>query len=181
MVAFRKPGPCFIFDHKPHPGFDPSEFNPNHHYQLGPVGLTGAVDDYEYAVTGNTGVLGSMLFSETDRVPGTWYDRTDSTNKLRQNEADLGMSEYASEEFRESAKIIKQNLLSPPKVDVEIHFRTADGVENITVRGRLGIKTFSFDFNAAQASAAGSSSDSGDLGPFMDVIERILDAVVELR
>jgi hypothetical protein len=181
MVAFRTPGPCFHFDDESHPDIDPDKYNISPNFKLGPVGLRPPEASYSYAISGIPGTLGSMLFSETNRVPGIWYDRTEGTNKLRGIEAALGASNYADKAFRKSSKITKQSTMSPSKVDVNIHFATKDRVESITVRGKRGIRSFRFDFDAEEAKLKNMSKNADVMKPFKDTIEKILSAVAEVR
>lgn len=181
MVAFRIPGPCFLVDDDFYPDADPGDSNTSSNFNMGPVGLRLTETSYSYSISGTTGALGSVLFSETSRVPGTWYDRTESTNALRGKEAALGMSDYAKKEFRSSAKLTKQSLRSPSKVDVEIHFETKNRVESISVRGKNGTRTFSFDFYKEEAKLSKMAKNTDVMKPFMDTIAKIFKAVRELR
>ena len=181
MVGFRVPGPYCNFAENLKADIEAGEFNRSPNSSPGPVGVHIAEKSYSYSISGTTGNLGSMLFTEASRLGGTWYDRTDATNMLRSNEADLGMSEYANNEFRKSAKITRQSLHSPSKVDVDIRFETKERVETITVRGQRGIRSFRFDFDQVEASAKKLPKNVDALQPFMDTIKEILDAVVELR
>jgi hypothetical protein len=181
MVAFRTPGPCFHFDDDFYLDDDPDKNNISPNYKQGPVGLRPIEASHSYAISGTHGALGSMLFSATDRVPGTWYDRTDGTNELRGIEANLGASKYADNAFRKSSKLTKQSILSPSKVDVNIHFATKDRVESITVRGKRGIRSFRFDFDAEEAKLKNMSKNADVMKPFKDTIEKILSAVAEVR
>jgi len=156
-------------------------FNPSPASNPGPVGIHPAKENYSYSISGNIGALGSMLFTEMSRLPGTLYDRTGKTNMFRSKEADLGMSKYANKEFRKSAKVTRQSLHSPSKVDVDIHFETKDRVESITVRGKHGIRSFRFDFDQVQANAKKLPKNADPFKPFMDTIAKIIAAVVELR
>ena len=183
MVGFRVPGPYCYFAENFKAYIDAGEFNesPKSSPGPGPVGVHVVKKSYSYSISGTTGALGSMLFTEASRLPGTWYDRTDSANMLRSNEADLGMSEFANKKFRESAKLTRQSLQSPSKVDVDIRFETKERVETITVRGQRGIRTFRFDFDQVQANAKKLPKNADPFKPFMDTIKKILDAVVGLR
>ena len=181
MVAFRTPGPCFHFDDQPQPDVDPDTYNISPHFKLGPVGLHPPEANYSYAISGTPGALGSMLFSETGRLPGIWYDRTDGTNKLRGIEAALGTSKYADKAFRKSSKITKQSILSPSKVDVNIHFATIDRVERITVSGQRGIRSIIFDFDAIETELKKMPKNTDVMKPFMDTIAKIFDAITDVR
>jgi hypothetical protein len=150
-------------------------------YNMGPIGMLPAKESYSYSVSGNTGALGSVLFSETHRLPGIWYDRTESTNSLRSKEADLGTSKYANKTFRASAKITKQNVTSPSKADVDIHFESVNRVEHITVRGQRGTRSFKFDFNQVEAKMKKLPNNADIMKPFMDTIKQIFSAVFDLR
>ena len=93
----------------------------------------------------------------------------------------IGIGIFTDKKFRESAKITKQSLMSPSKVDVDIRFETKERVETITVRGRRGIRSFRFDFDQVQADAKKLPKNADAFKPFMDTIKNILDAVVDLR
>jgi len=147
----------------------------------GIVGLKAHKVTYSYAVSGKTGALGSVLFTETDRLPGTWYDHTDATTAIRKNEAKLGMSKYADKEFRKSAKETLQNIKTPQGVDVDIHFETRNGVENITVRGRRGTRSFQFDFNGLEARMKKLPQGTDVMKLFKETITEIFAAVIQLR
>lgn len=141
---------------------------------------------YSYSISGKTGALGQMLFTAAMRIPGTWYDHTTASTALRAKEAALGMSGFVDKKYRESAKITLQNIKSPYKADVDIHFETKDRVENITVRGRHGMRSFRFDFNKLEARAEKAPKDADIKGtdvmkPLMDTIDEILAAVIQLR
>ena len=181
MVAFRTPGPCFHFDDQPQPDVDPDTYNISPHFKLGPVGLHPPEANYSYAISGTTGALGSMLFSETGRLPGIWYDRTDGTNKLRGIEAALGASKYADKAFRKSSKITKQSILSPSKVDVNIHFATIGRLERITVSGQRGIRSLIFNFDAVDAELKKMPKNTDVMKPFMDTIAKVFDAITDVR
>ena len=181
MVGFRSPGPCLHFVDSFHTDIDAGDVKRRSISNPGPIGLLPAEANYSYSVSGTTGALGGVLFSETHRLPGTWYDRTDSTNMLRSNEAALGKSKYANEDFRKSAKITKQNITSPSKVDADIHFETNNGLEKITVRGQHGTQSFRFDFNQLDAKLKKLPKNTDVMKPFMDTIAKIFAAVLELR
>lgn len=66
------------------------------------------------------------------------YDRSGKTSRFRASEAELGESGYVNEEGREAAKRIRQDLKSPPKMDVEVHFRMQGQVQEVEVRLRGG-------------------------------------------
>ena len=140
-----------------------------------------AKTNYAYSISGTTGVFGSMLFTEAMRIEGTWYDRTDKATALRMKESELGKSRYADKAFQKLAQEIVQNINSPPKVDVDIHFTTKNNVENILVQGGRGTQSFRFDFDAVEADSK-LSPDTGDsFKPFLDATNAILAAVVRLR
>ena len=205
MVAFLVPGPTCYFVESLRAEIDGDEFD-------GSVSPTSdsekshkAKRGYSYSISGTTGALGGMLFTEASRVSGTWYDRTDATNALIDAEADLGLSKFASKEFQKSANTMKRSLQSPSSVDVDIRFETVERVESITVIGESGIRSFVFDFDQVAAEAKKQeakrekrlsrklsktskrkpkkrkSNDDNILKPFMDTIKEILDAVVALR
>lgn len=181
MVGFRVPGPYCYFLENFQDEVDTGAFNPSVDSKPEPVKSHSAKHGYSYSISGTVGALGSMLFTEMSRLPGTLYDRTDRTNLLRSKEAALGMTEFANKEFRNSAKVIKQSILSPSKVDVDIRFETKERVESITVRGKSGIRSFVFDFDQAEARAKKLPKNADPFKPFMDTIARIIAAVVELR
>lgn len=186
MVGFRVPGPyCYftqnldaeILDAE----IDVDEIKRSPDSSPGPVGTHVAKKNYSYSISGTVGALGSMLFTEMSNLPGTLYDRTAKTNMAISREADLGMSKFANKEFRKSAKIMRRNLQSPSKVDVDIRFETKDRVETITVRGQKGIRTFRFDFDRVEANAKKLPKNADVFKPFMDTIAKIIDAVIALR
>ena len=205
MVAYVVPGPCCYYAESLLAEIDDDEFD-------GSVSLTSESEDpqkakngYSYSISGTTGALGGMLFTEASQISGTWYDRTDSTNELIDAEAELGLSKFASKEFQQSANTMKRNLKSPSAVDVNIRFETVGRIESITVIGESGIRSFVFDFDQVAADAKKQqekrakrlarkqsktssrrapkrkSNDDETLKPFMDTIKQILDAVVALR
>lgn len=137
---------------------------------------------YAYAISGTVGALGSMLFTEaTNRVPGTWYDRTRRTIQLVKAEAELGLSGYLNADARKAARRTFANIKSPPRVDVDIHFESSEGVEDISVRGRKGSCSFRFDFKEAEEQAKTLPKDADPFQPFFDTIDKILAAVIKLR
>ena len=149
----------------------------------GPTGLAGARSvEYSYSISGTVGALGSMLFTEgMQRLPGTWYDRTRKTTQLRANEAALGSSEVFDADAHKSARRTIANINAPACVNVDIHFVTNDGVENITVRGRRGTRSFCFDFKKAEEAAKKLPKDADFFQLFYDTIEKIVAAVKQTR
>lgn len=149
----------------------------------GPVGLASARPvKYSYSISGTVGALGSMLFTEgMQRLPGTWYDRTRKATQLRANEAALGSSEFFDEDAHKLARRIMANIKAPACVDADMHFETVDGVENITVRGRRGTRSFCFDFKKAEEAAKKLPKDADVFQPFYDTIEKIVAAVKQTR
>ncbi len=133
---------------------------------------------YSYSISGKVGALGSMLFTEIfQRLSGTLYDHTLSTTKLREQEADLGLSGFGDDNFKESAKRIIKSLKTPTIVDVNINFVTNNRIENITVRGSKGVRFFCFDFNEIEK----NSEPEDGLKPMTDFIESILAAIIQVR
>jgi len=181
MVGFRVPGPYCYFADNLQAEIDISAFNPSAESKTKPVRSHSAKQGYSYSISGTIGALGSMLFTEMSRLPGTLYDRTGKTNMFRSKEAALGMSKFADKEFRQSAKVIKQSVMSPSKVDVDIRFETKERVESITVRGKHGIRSFVFDFDQVESRSKKLPKNADPFKPFMDTIAKIMAAVVELR
>ena len=137
---------------------------------------------YSYSISGTVGALGDMLFTEaTNRLPGTWYDRTRKTTQLRADEAALGLSEFFDADAKAAARRTVANIKAPPPVAVDIHFETSEGVERITVRGRRGSRSFRFDFKQAEKMAATLPKDADVFQPFYDTIDKILKAVIQVR
>lgn len=135
---------------------------------------------YLYSISGNPGALGGMFLSEVhDRLPGTWYDRTDAVNALRANEAQLGMTKFADTDFRRLAQRTQTNLKSPNSVDADVHFEKTGVVENIQVRGRQGTRRFSFDLKAAEAIRVPKNANA--LKPLFDAISALIKLVLEVR
>lgn len=149
----------------------------------GPAGLAGSRSvKYSYSISGTVGNLGSILFTEGEqRLPGTWYDRTHQTTQMRANEAALGSSEFFDANAYKSARRTIANINSPTCVDVDIHFVTNDGVENIAVRGRRGMRLFRFDFKDAEEEAKKLPIDADAFQLFYNVIEEIVAAVKQVR
>jgi len=148
----------------------------------GPTGADAKPVEYSYSISGTVGALGGMLFTEgTERLPGTWYDRTLRTSQLRANEAKLGLSGVGDAEFRKLARRTLENMNAPPRVDVDIHFKTRDRVETIAVRGQHGTRSFSFDFDKVEAAAKKLPKGADPFKPFHDTIKNILAAVVQVR
>ena len=145
----------------------------------GPTGLAGRLPvKYSYSISGTVGALGGMLFSEVMQLlPGTWYDRTLKTTQLRANEAALGSSEFFDAAAHKSARRTIANIKSSACVNVDVHFVTNDGVENITVRGRRGTRSFRFDFKKAEEAAKTLPKDVDVLQPFYDTIRKIVTAI----
>jgi hypothetical protein len=181
MVGFRVPGPYCYFLENLQADSDALGSKGGPEPRSESVRLHTTKKSYSYSISGTTGALGSMLFTESSRLPGTWYDRTDSTNMFRSQEAALGMSKFANQEFRKSAKITRQSTMSPSKVDVDIRFETRERVEAITVRGQGGIRSFVFDFDQVGARSKKLPKNADPFKPFMDMITDILDAVIALR
>jgi len=137
---------------------------------------------HTYAVSGTLGALGGMFFTEApQRLPGDWYDHTDAVNQFRQDEVKLGSTEYASPEFKASARRTAANLKNPTRADVEIHFTKQGRVENIQVRGRWGARSYSFDFDQAEAAAEKLPEGADVLQPFYDAIDRLVALIMEVR
>ena len=149
----------------------------------GPKGLSVARPaKYSYSISGKVGNLGSMLFTEgMKRLPGTWYDRTNQTTQMRVHEAALGSSDLFDADAHESSRRILADVNAPPPVNVDIYFRTNDGVEDIEVRSRRGERSFCFDFNNAEEAAKKLPADADVFQVFYDVIEKIVAAVKQLR
>ena len=181
MVGFRVPGPYCYFLENLQADMDALGFKGSPESRSGPVRSHSTKKSYSYSISGTIGALGSMLFTEMSNLPGTLYDRTGKTNTFRSKEAALGMSKFANKEFRKSAKVTKQNILSPSKVDVDIRFETKERVETITVRGQQGIRSFVFDFDQVQARSKKLPKNADPFKPFMDKIAEIIAAVIELR
>ena len=137
---------------------------------------------YSYSISGTVGALGSMLFTEaSNRLPGTWYDRTRKTTQLIANEAALGLSGYFDADAKAAALRTIANLKAPPCVAVDIHFETHDRVENINVRGRRGSRKFRFDFKEAEKVAEQLPEGADVFRPFYDTIDKIVAAIIQLR
>ena len=149
----------------------------------GPLGSVSAKPrKYSYSISGTVGALGGMLFTEaTNRLPGTWYDRTRKTTQLRANEAALGLSEFFDSDAKAAARKTIANINAPARVAVDIHFETDDGVEHITVRGRRGSRSFRFDFKQAEELAETLPKGVDVFQPFYDTIDEILTAVIQVR
>ena len=149
----------------------------------GPTGLAAAPPvEYSYSISGTVGNLGGMLFTEgSQRLPGTWYDRTYKTTQLRANEAALGSSKFFDADAHKSARRIIASIKSPACVNVDIHFVTKDRVENITVRGRRGTRSFCFDFDRAEEAAKNLPKSADALQVFFDTIDKIVAAVKLVR
>jgi len=149
----------------------------------GPTGLPSArLVEYSYSISGTVGALGSMLFTEgMQRLPGTWYDRTRKTTQMIADEAALASSEFFDADAHELARRTFANLNAPACVNVDIHFVTNDGVEDITVRGRRGTHSLCFDFKKAEEAASKLPKDADVFQPFYDTIEKIVVAVKQTR
>lgn len=149
----------------------------------GPTGLAGARSvKYSYSISGTVGALGGMLFTEgMQRLPGTWYDRTGKTTQMRADEAALGASKFFDADAHKSARRTIANINAPACVNVDIHFVTNDGVENITVRGRRGTHSFCFDFKKAEEEAKKLPKDVDVFQPYYDTIDKIVAAVRRVR
>ena len=149
----------------------------------GPSGLVGAQPaHFSYSISGTIGALGGMLFTEgTKRLPGTWYDRTLKTTQMRANEATLGSSEFFDADAHKAARRTIANIKSPSLVDVDIHFETKDRVENIMVRGKRGSRSFCFDFKKVEETAEILPEGADAFKPFLETIDKILAAVVQVR
>jgi len=134
--------------------------------------------EYSYSISGKVGVIGSMLFTEiSQRLSGTLYDHTIATSKLRKQEADLGLSGFGDDNFKQSAKITLKSLKTPKIVDVNIYFETLNRIENITVRGSKGVRFFFFDYDECEK----NSTDEEGLKPLYNIIDNILSAVRNVR
>ena len=181
MTTSRTPGPFCLFADKDRNYIDGATLCRDHSPTPGPVDLAAHKSAYSYSISGTTGALGAMLFTEMSQLPGTLYDRTAMTKSLITKEAELGLSEYADEDFRESAKRMLQNLKTPAKVDVDIHFETKDRIEEILVRGRRGVRSFLFDFDEAVAAHKNQPTDADPFKPFNDTIAQIVIAVMQVR
>lgn len=181
MTGSRIPGSFYPYHGNDQNNFDEGTLCRASSPVPGSVGLAAHKAGYSYSISGTTGALGSMLFTETDRLPGTWYDRTAMTTMFRTKEAALGRSKYADKDFRKSAKRTLRNIRAPSRVDVDIHFETKDRVEDILVRGRRGTRSFRFDFDAVEASQKKLPKDANVLKPFLDTIAEILAAVIQVR
>lgn len=144
----------------------------------GPINEEAYNSTYSYSISGKVGALGSMLFTAiSQRLSGDLYDYTDATSNLRNQEANLGLSDFADASFKESAKTILKSLKTPTIVDVNVHIETKNRIENITVRGSKGVSFFYFDFNELEKTA----ESENELKPMTDIIDSILTSVIQLR
>jgi hypothetical protein len=180
MTASRTPGPIGLFPDRDRNYIDKGTLCRDRSPTPGPV-LGVQKSAYSYSISGTTGALGGMLFTEMSRLPGTLYDRTGKTMAFITKEAELGMSKYADKDFRKSAKKMRLNLKIPAKVDVDIHFETKDRVEDILVRGQRGVRSFRFDFDAVTADQKKLPKQADPFKPFNDTIAQILIAVEQVR
>ena len=149
----------------------------------GPLGVGNTKQaEFSYSISGAVGALGGMLFSEgMKRLQGTWYDRTDKMTQFRADEVTLGLSKFADADAHEAARRTIANMKSPARVDVDIHFVTKDGVEDITVRGQRGTRSFCFDFNKAEEATKTLPEGSDVFQPFFDTIDEIVAAIKQVR
>jgi hypothetical protein len=147
----------------------------------GSVGLIANRATYSYSISGTPGRVGWMFSTETQRLPGTWYDRTEMVTKFRAKEAELGMSKYADKDFRKSAKRTLRNIKAPAKVDVDVHFENKGNVESVTVRGRSGTRSLRFDFDELEASFKKMPKGTDGMKMFMDLVAKIFAAVIQVR
>lgn len=178
MSSFRIPGPLLLYTDN-----DRSNIDEGTLCRCGsPIpGTIFPTTGYSYSISGTTGALGSMLFTEGMRIPGTWYDRTEQTTAFRTEEVALGRSALANKAFRKSAIKTMRNIDRSSQVDVNIHFVTKNSVENIMVRGRRGMQSFRFDFNAVQSNQKKLPKNADAFKPFLDTINNILAAVIQVR
>ncbi|KAG1694735.1 hypothetical protein GQR58_006732 [Nymphon striatum] len=178
MATLRKPGPIInstVMNNS-------STVTNCHLHNYYPGSVNGknfkSESDYTYSISGKVGALGNMLFTEmSQRFSGTLYDYTLATTEFREQEAELGLSEYGDSSFKKMAKETLKNLKSPEAVDVNIHFETTDRVEEITVLGSKGVKFFTFDLNEFEKNA---KQEEG-FKPINEIIENILSAVRDVR
>lgn len=146
----------------------------------GSLGLSKKSATYSYSISGTVGALGNMLFTEgTQRLPGTWYDRTVKTTKMRAKEAKIGLSGFGNMKFRTLAQKTLASINAPASADVDIHSETKDRIENITVNGQRGKRSFFFDFDKAEETSVAKDSDV--MKPFFNTIDKILSAIVQVR
>lgn len=117
----------------------------------------------------------------TERLTGTWRDHTAKATAFRRNEITLGSSPHASDEFRQLSQAISTNLQHPVPVDVDVNFQMIGDTEVIKVRGRKGARTFQFRLADAERAGAAMPKGADPLKPLYDLIERILDAMLEVR
>lgn len=181
MTTSRIPGPLHLCATNDRYYIDRSTLCRDHSPAPGPVNLVAHKAAYSYSISGTTGALGGMLFSDMHKLGGTLYDHTEKARAYIKREAELGMSEYADKDFRKSAEKMRRNLKTPAKVDVDIHFETQDRVETILVRGRRGVRSFRFDFDAVVAAEKKLPKNADPLKPFNDTIALILNAVIQVR
>ncbi len=71
----------------------------------------------------------------------TWTDRSGSADKARQQEVDIGRSDYASDSAAKSAEEIAANLKNASKGNVSLSYKKSNTSSEITVTGPLGSVT----------------------------------------
>jgi hypothetical protein len=104
-------------------------------------------DKFSIAVSG-TGRLQDMFFTECmQRFPhATLFDRSAKVNAARQQEADLGKTEFASPEFRKLAIKTEKNLNDPVIAAVAVDFLDIGQLETVGVVSKGFNKRLTFNF-----------------------------------
>ncbi len=177
MAKQRKPGPLNSLGVN---DIDTGTLCRNRSYAPGPIEIGLHAKTYSYSISGNPGAVGIMFFTEAqNRLKGTWYDYTDKTNQLRQNEARLGSSKYADAEFQQLAGRTTDNLKTPMRTDVDIFTHKEGVVEKILVRGCRGSRKFRFDLDEIKKGKVHKGDEP--FQPFYDVINQLIALVLEVR
>lgn len=125
---------------------------------------------FSIAVSG-TGRLQGMFFTEClARFPhATLYDRSAKTNAARQEEADLGKTDFASPEFRKLAIKTEKNLTDPVTANVGVDFLDIGDLETVGVVSQTGFsKRLTFNFKTCKS-----------LKEMEDFIQKVVDAVAQ--
>lgn len=83
-------------------------------------------------------VYGAVKKDQEKKSGNTWTDRSGSANKARQQEVDIGRSDFASENASKNAEEIAKNLKNPPKTNVSLNYKKGQNTTNITITGSRG-------------------------------------------
>ena len=97
---------------------------------------------------GSGRLLGWFVTECLSRFPhATVYDRTRQADLARFKEADLGLSEDASQEFRKQAIRTIANLADPPRVDCSVTFLDLKNMETVSIVSRGFSRRLAYDMD----------------------------------